>query len=38
MRSLEAVGARVLGTVMNNVKVSSSEYFYYEYAYGQRDK
>jgi capsular exopolysaccharide synthesis family protein len=38
MRSLEAVGARVLGTVMNNVKISSSEYFYYEYAYGQRGK
>jgi capsular exopolysaccharide synthesis family protein len=38
MRSLEAVGARVLGTVMNNAKVSSSEYFYYEYAYSQRDK
>jgi receptor protein-tyrosine kinase len=38
MRSLEAVGARVLGTVMNNVKVSNTEYFYYEYAYGQRDK
>src|SRR5215218_342916 len=38
MRSLEAVGARVLGTVMNNVKVSTSEYFYYEYAYGQGDK
>jgi hypothetical protein len=38
MRSLEAVGARVLGTVMNNVKVSSTEYFYYEYAYGQKDK
>jgi receptor protein-tyrosine kinase len=38
MRSLEAVGARVLGTVMNNVKVSSSEYFYYDYAYGQRNK
>src|SRR5215204_1693193 len=35
MRSLEAVGARVLGTVMNNVKVSNTEYFYYEYAYGR---
>src|SRR5829696_1715065 len=38
MRSLEAVGARVLGTVMNNVKVSNTEYFYYEYAYGQGNK
>jgi capsular exopolysaccharide synthesis family protein len=38
MRSLEAVGARVLGTVMNNVKVSNTDYFYYEYAYGQKDK
>jgi capsular exopolysaccharide synthesis family protein len=38
MRSLEAVGSRILGTVMNNVKVSSSEYYYYNYAYGQRSK
>jgi capsular exopolysaccharide synthesis family protein len=31
VRSLEAVGARVLGTVMNNVKVSRSEYYGYTY-------
>lgn len=32
MRSLENVGARVLGTVMNNVKASQSGY-YYTYGY-----
>ncbi len=36
MRSLEGVGANVLGTVMNNVKASRSGYYYrYDYAYGR---
>jgi len=36
MRSLEGVGANVLGTVMNNVKVSKGSYYYrYNYAYGR---
>jgi capsular exopolysaccharide synthesis family protein len=34
MRSLEVVGAKVLGTVMNNVEVSKSRYYHYSYAYG----
>jgi capsular exopolysaccharide synthesis family protein len=29
IRSLEAVGARVLGTVMNNAKITKSDYYYY---------
>jgi capsular exopolysaccharide synthesis family protein len=29
MRSLEAVGANVLGTIMNNVKASKDSYNYY---------
>ena len=36
MRSLESVGANVLGTVMNNVKTSKGGYYnyaYYNYAY-----
>ena len=34
MRSLEAVGVNVLGTVMNNVKASKDEYYYgYTYKY-----
>jgi capsular exopolysaccharide synthesis family protein len=33
MRSLRAVGANVLGTVMNNVKASRDDYYYYSYAY-----
>jgi capsular exopolysaccharide synthesis family protein len=32
MRSLEAVGANVLGTVMNNVKPSKGDYYYYRYS------
>jgi Mrp family chromosome partitioning ATPase len=33
MRSLEAVGAPVLGTVMNNVEVPKGDnYYYYGYA------
>jgi capsular exopolysaccharide synthesis family protein len=32
VRSLQAVGAHVLGTVMNNVKVSRREYEYYSYS------
>jgi capsular exopolysaccharide synthesis family protein len=32
VRSLEAIGAKVLGTVMNNVKASGSD-GYYEYRY-----
>jgi capsular exopolysaccharide synthesis family protein len=36
MRSLEGVGANVLGTVMNNVKASKGGYYYrYNYAYGR---
>jgi capsular exopolysaccharide synthesis family protein len=34
MRSLENVGANVLGTVMNNVELSRSGYYQYNYAYG----
>jgi capsular exopolysaccharide synthesis family protein len=34
MRSLEAVGANVLGTVMNNAKVSRGGYYYGSYSYG----
>lgn len=37
MRSLEGVGARVLGTVMNNVKGGKGGY-YYGYAYGYTNK
>jgi hypothetical protein len=34
MRSLEAVGANVIGTIMNNVKASKGGYYYhYGYAY-----
>jgi capsular exopolysaccharide synthesis family protein len=37
MRSLEAVGANVLGTVMNNVKASKQGYYsYYRYGYGYK--
>jgi capsular exopolysaccharide synthesis family protein len=37
MRSLEGVGANVLGTIMNNVKVSKGGYYYrYNYAYGRK--
>jgi capsular exopolysaccharide synthesis family protein len=32
MRSLEAVGTNVLGTVMNNVKASGGDYNYYGYS------
>jgi len=32
VRSLEAVGANILGTVMNNVKVSRDGYYYYGYS------
>lgn len=35
MRSLKAVGARVLGTVMNNAKTGKGEY-YYGYTYGDK--
>ncbi len=31
VRSLEAVGAKVLGTVMNNIKASKKDYFRYGY-------
>ena len=37
MRSLENVGANVLGTVMNNAKVSEGSYYYY-YGYGYSNK
>jgi receptor protein-tyrosine kinase len=33
VHSLEAVGGHVIGTVMNNVKASKGEYYYYEYKY-----
>jgi capsular exopolysaccharide synthesis family protein len=33
MRSLEAVGANVFGTVMNNVKASKGGYYHYGYTY-----
>jgi len=37
VRSLETVGANVLGTIMNNVKSSREGYYYdYSYAYEQR--
>jgi capsular exopolysaccharide synthesis family protein len=35
MRSLEGVGANVIGTVMNNVKVPKGGYYRYNYAYGR---
>jgi capsular exopolysaccharide synthesis family protein len=39
MRSLEAVGAPVLGTVMNNVEVPRGDnYHYYGYAHGYAHK
>ncbi len=33
MRGLEAVGANILGTVMNNVKKGKGGYYYYGYKY-----
>ena len=33
VRTLTAVGANVLGTVMNNVEVSKGSYYYYNYSY-----
>lgn len=36
VRSLEAVGANVVGTVMNNTKASKRGYYYGGYVYGQR--
>jgi Mrp family chromosome partitioning ATPase len=36
VRSLEAVGANILGTVMNNVKTSRAHYYYY-YGYSLED-
>ena len=39
MRSLETVGANVLGTVMNNVKTSRHSYYGYgEYGYGRDER
>lgn len=35
VRSLESVGAKVLGTVMNNVKASEGGYYGYTYSYTQ---
>jgi capsular exopolysaccharide synthesis family protein len=37
MRSLEGVGANVIGTVMNNIKASrrNGYYYHYNYAYGR---
>jgi capsular exopolysaccharide synthesis family protein len=34
VRTLETVGAKVIGTVMNNVKVSGSKYSYGDYKHG----
>ena len=35
VRSLESVGANILGTVMNNVEHEKGNYSYYGYTYGQ---
>lgn len=37
IRSLEAVGANVLGTVMNNVKATDGAYYGYTYSYTRND-
>ena len=34
MRSLDTIGANVLGTVLNNVKALNGDYYRYEYKYG----
>jgi len=34
-RSMEGVGANLLGIVMNNVKSSRDGYYRYDYTYGQ---
>ena len=36
VRSLEAVGANILGTVMNNVRPSSEGYYHYQYGYADK--
>jgi capsular exopolysaccharide synthesis family protein len=38
MRSLEAVGANVFGTVMNNVKAPKGSYYHYGYTYDNGHK
>jgi hypothetical protein len=34
-QALERVGGRVIGAVMNKMKAAGSEFYYYQYDYGQ---